>query len=960
MKLVILLALTGLCVGLPHHDFDAAEIMLASLSESQLDQLLAEKLEELQVSILDSYKEHLRAHENTLQQLHRSRRDLPQRPVIPADYWHGYVFGTLPTRERTVVDGVTVSLVHNINTIQEVYPIDLPSTRAIYKNGLGHGYIYKDGKMKLLNVRNVWTKSLSGCPCGTDLSDTSCACCTEGGRLCSPSEGLQGNVCVGGEGELALECTQSGIRPLTLDAAVAFDYHAEGLPHPQSHREVIITAEKEMVTFYKMDQHGLQELHTQKGHNHINVGEVVSHLGLGEIYTEEFGVLVKKRYMFFFGEKEESKVYFPIVVNSTTDNLQTGLLTPWEDHGSDMKVWQNGAQVVMGVLNGTNLHIHNLLTDRWGRQQLVFLQSLELPSDVMYWKSYSSGFDRFLLAVTPNFASVYIQKEGLYKHLQDLMADSLGSFKDIVPLQIPSCKDDVILVTGSGTTVVIFVWNNFGGLYYKANETTISENIIGWERSFGSVEVATTETPTVLVQSAAGVAAIKVTSSLHDILDKEVQTSQKLQQAKTYIESEYTRQTTVMSTMQNRVDNAVDVQTTTLLSGDYIMNKIIVDGTLVTNNLEAVDLTFPSTDFASGVSYDDYKARLANIGSSFTWLGNLNTTMIQYSATLEDAVKVSGVNQKITGIKEVVNGLTVSNLATTEVSVQKVMDKNDQEFPLTEYLEGLISFSDARKITGKKTFLTSLDVTSLLTPSLDDIQVSDIATTTGQYNIMGTVSFPTLNAANVILPANGLVGGIDLTNAVLLSGPANLGYVVFNKNLSVVQDLNIGSNEMDGVVIDNLYRNALTRAGGEIKGPLAFTNDVTAKSLTASLLSGVSSSDFLTFTVFKDEASQLTGRIKLPTLTAKALQVDGNVNGRAFPADLPLKTDSALNLGTKTFNHLTCQDLTVDNGVTVNGVQFNKLVTLHRPQIITGNISLCRICKHTRKSRSFYWYCERH
>lgn len=160
--------------------------------------------------------------------------------------------------------------------------------------------------------------------------------------------------------------------------------------------------------------------------------------------------------------------------------------------------------------------------------------------------------------------------------------------------------------------------------------------------------------------------------------------------------------------------------------------------------------------------------------------------------------------------------------------------------------------------------------------------------------------------------------------------------------MSVVQDLNTGNNEIDGVVVNNLYRNALTKAGGEVKGPLTFTNDVTAKSLTASLLSGVSSSDFLTYTVFKDEDSQLTGRIKLPTLTTKALQVQGSVNGRVFPTDLPLKTDTTLNLGVKAFNDLTCVDLTVDSGVTVNGVEFDKLVALHRPQIITGNITLAQ------------------
>ncbi|ROT76676.1 hypothetical protein C7M84_004740 [Penaeus vannamei] len=415
-------------------------------------------------------------------------------------------------------------------------------------------------------------------------------------------------------------------------------------------------------------------------------------------------------------------------------------------------------------------------------------------------------------------------------------------------------------------------------------------------------------------------------------MDQGVQENEELQKEKLYIENEYTRQTSVMSLMQNRVDNAIDVHTTTKLSGDYIIDSVIVDGTLKTNVFDAVDMTFPNTDFASGVSYSDYKSHTANISDSFTWLNNLDKTLNQYSSRLQDAVKIAGGNQKITGMKTVVDGLTVSNLATTEVSVQEVMDKNDQSFPLTDYLEGLISFSDARKITGKKTYVKGLDVASLNTPSLDDIPVSDIATTTGKYSLVGTTTFPTMNAENVNLPTGGVVGGIDLSNAVLLSGPAKLGYLAFDKNVTVTQDLNIGNNEVDGVVI-NLYRNALTKAGGEVKGPLTFTNDVVAKSLSASLLSGVRSTDFLTYTVFKDKDTQLTGRIKMPTLTAQGLQVKGKVNGRVFPTDLPLKTDTTLNLvndaktiaGVKTFKKPVTFSSTVDVTGLVDGVDLKQL-----------------------------------
>lgn len=71
--------------------------------------------------------------------------------------------------------------------------------------------------------------------------------------------------------------------------------------------------------------------------------------------------------------------------------------------------------------------------------------------------------------------------------------------------------------------------------------------------------------------------------------------------------------------------------------------------------------------------------------------------------------------------------------------------------------------------------MTRLGVTNLETPSLDDIPVSDIATITGQYSLVGTTSFSTFDVDNVILPNGGTVGGIDLSNAVLLNGQARLG-----------------------------------------------------------------------------------------------------------------------------------------------------------------------------------------
>lgn len=109
----------------------------------------------------------------------------------------------------------------------------------------------------------------------------SCACCSEGGRLCSEGA-LSGRTCVGSDGDLGLQCTETGKlagpgtslfqvtispsrkiniyiffpfqvpRHLELDAVVAFEYNVAQGSYPANHREVLITAKNKTVSFYKL------------------------------------------------------------------------------------------------------------------------------------------------------------------------------------------------------------------------------------------------------------------------------------------------------------------------------------------------------------------------------------------------------------------------------------------------------------------------------------------------------------------------------------------------------------------------------------------------------------------------------------------------------------------------------------------------------------------------------------
>lgn len=65
--------------------------------------------------------------------------------------------------------------------------------------------------------------------------------------------------------------------------------------------------------------------------------------------------------------------------------------------------------------------------------------------------------------------------------------------------------------------------------------------------------------------------------------------------------------------------------------------------------------------------------------------------ILRYDFVFLDAVSLT-TSKKITGTKTVVNGLTVQNLGATNASFQTVLDTNDQVFPLTSTLEGLVKY----------------------------------------------------------------------------------------------------------------------------------------------------------------------------------------------------------------------------------------------------------------------------
>lgn len=80
-----------------------------------------------------------------------------------------------------------------------------------------------------------------------------------------------------------------------------------------------------------------------------------------------------------------------------------------------------------------------------------------------------------------------------------------------------------------------------------------------------------------------------------------------------------------------------------------------------------------------------------------------------------------------------------------------------------------------RLVRGQKTFATRLTVQHLNTGFLDDIPTGDLVTASGNHSIAGAVFPNGLWVQEMTLQAGGTIGGVDLSQAVLLGTTAVLG-----------------------------------------------------------------------------------------------------------------------------------------------------------------------------------------
>nr|XP_045625096.1 uncharacterized protein LOC123774635 [Procambarus clarkii] len=971
---------------LAYSDKDPSEVTIDSLTLDELNNELKSRLESLQNYIERRYEERSRQHEANIQKmLSRTRRDatgsagyyhhyvpsvqykvpvqptipvqttVPVQPTIPVQttvpvqptiptlptlapgYWHSYTYNSIVEREMVKIDSIAVSSGLGSVSITHAFPLRLTNLPAICRSDVGWGVLPRGGKMVAVRVRNSWTQSVSGCRCDVDNS-MNCACCSPGGCLCKRSEGHPGDTCVKcGKETSHVTCQAGSNHPLELDAAVGLEYHLDSIPDSKTLQQVLVTAKDKTVSFLKIDAEGAQSI------SFITGNKNVTHLGYGEVLVNFFGTLKQLRFLVIFSAGQLNQEYREITV-STTENvtISIGLGQSWVASGTEMKTWQAGRRVLVGVLQDRQLLLHEMKENSWREFQMKVVQKVTFSDTIASWTTFSSGLEHQLLVVTASMAKLFVLRGAHYQARGEIFpSHGLSTFNSFLPVNIPSCRDEVVLLTGQDALLVAYVWNGTARAMQVGYTTTLDMSVVSWERGY---ESARGQPVQVVVQGRSGVTTLDVKTALVPLLDPVIMENKIVHDTMNNLQMKHNQQTSVVEAAARSLANSVDCGSAGTSSGSIVIDGSVtlhsgmdVLGVFNTTHLEAQSMGLRGTEM-DGASYSTYKDHLVSLGHYNGVLGQISSEMIMIGSTLDDAVPASGSSRVVGGYKTLLGAdLHLDTLSVFSLDVEQMLDGSGGRVPIHSVFGNIVKRNESVKVAGRKTFTNGLYINTLYTPHLDDIPVSDLVTLDGRQTIAGA-TFSTLVAGTIAVKEGSTVAGIDLSkNVVLLSGEAVLGHCTLSKGLMVKNNVQVLSNMVNGMDL-SIFKNTLKKSGGTLAGSLAFLNTVSVSNLKATEIMGINVDNFMSTTVFKDRTATMTGNLIVPsTLTVnKDLTVTGHINGDGFPSRFPLRTDSTLRFGAKRFSSLQFGSVTVSGGATVDGLNVSRLVTLDTVQQISG------------------------
>ncbi|KAE8740680.1 hypothetical protein FOCC_FOCC013829, partial [Frankliniella occidentalis] len=519
---------------------------------------------------------------------------------------------------------------------------------------------------------------------------------------------------------------------------------------------------------------------------------------------------------------------------------------------------------------------------------------------------------------------------------------NLGFVSAWLVLPIQTYRDEVILlaevVQGSGThyskKVVTLTWSSAGVFNWQDYPCFVSGHLSTFRGASciiaESSELGLAEAVALQLGDASVVSVLVPQGSLHSTLfDFQTQLQPNanpllseiliLKEAQAKLTEELTRQRQEWEATERLLSDTLNPSGHNVIKADWVIQEIQPEE-FVNVETSRTETLQPTED-------------LSKLKSLMTELEALTKSL---SLSLSDAAVPENGEVHLSGHHQLLGGLEVQGPASFDSLTVSWL--NEESVPTL--LKDTVRIDQLEKgtISGTKT-LSALEVSDVMFDIVNDVQRDDLI-----FNVPGkTVRVngvlevtEILQVQNDIdLPPQGTVGGVDLSEEVLIAGRQFPGIVQFDE-VTVEGDLTV--NVINTVDMNPHNLKSIVNGSQILK---TFDMLDVGGQLSVERINGFLWSNIVERIVWRDQPAVVTGLTEIDgVLTADSMKIE-QLNGLNFPDDFVLKNanKSQLITASKKFNDKLMVG-TVDFAKTIDGVPVNALVTKTTDQYLNGELKL--------------------